>query len=84
MGRRFSLWISAALDRLEGARRKHESGLLHGFVGAWKTRAKLIAARVNCRAGTYNVERLAERQQSAPARAVEQLPTPVRDSILTR
>jgi hypothetical protein len=43
-----------------------------------------MAARVNCRAGTFSVERMTERQQPAPQRATEQLPTHSRESILSR
>jgi uncharacterized protein YoxC len=47
--------------------------------------AKLIAARVNCRAGTFNVQRLAN---AAPAQAVpraaERLPSPATESIISR
>lgn len=60
-------------------------GPLPNSAAALRLCAKLIAARVNCRAGTFSVERLAERQQSAPQRASEQrLPTPSRDAIFSR
>ena len=59
-------------------------GPLPNSAAALRLCAKLIAARVNCRAGTFNVERLAERQQAEPPRSAVQLPTQSRESILSR
>jgi hypothetical protein len=59
-------------------------GPLPNTTAALRLCAKLNAVRVNCRAGTFNVERMAERQQPAPQRATEQLPTQSRESILSR
>jgi len=69
-------------------------GPLPNTAAALRLCAKLIAAKINCRAGTYTVERLSEHQQQPATRAVErqqpaprpveQLPTPARDSILLR
>lgn len=59
-------------------------GPLPNSAAALRLCAKLIAARINCRAGTFNVERLAERQQPAPQRSSEQLPMQPRESILSR
>jgi hypothetical protein len=58
-------------------------GPLPNSAAALRLCAKLIAARVNCRAGTFNVERLAERQQAEP-RSTVQLPMQSRESILSR
>jgi hypothetical protein len=59
-------------------------GPLPNGAAALRLCAKLVASRVNCRAGTFNVERFAERQTPVPQRASEQLPTQSRESILSR
>jgi hypothetical protein len=59
-------------------------GPLPNNAAALRLCAKLVASRVNCRAGTFNVERFAERQTPVPQRSSEQLPTQSRESILSR
>ena len=59
-------------------------GPLPNSATALRICAKLIAARANCRAGTFMVERLAERQRPVLQRATEQLQMQSRESILSR
>jgi hypothetical protein len=47
--------------------------------------AKLATSRITCRAGTFNVQKLAEHYPPAPEqRAVERLPAMGRDAIISR
>jgi hypothetical protein len=59
-------------------------GPLPNSAAALRLCAKLVTSRINCRAGTFSVQRLAERPTPEPQRATEQLPAAPRDSILSR
>jgi hypothetical protein len=61
-------------------------GPLPNTATAFKLCTKLIAARVNCRTGTFNVQRLTEATSAAPppARKTEQLQPWTRESTILR
>jgi hypothetical protein len=61
-------------------------GPLPNTATAFRICSKLIAARVNCRAGTFSVQRLAEGAVAPPpaARKTEQLPPWSRESTILR
>lgn len=59
-------------------------GPLPSTTTALRLCAKLIAARVNCRAGTFSVQRLAAAVPAPAMRSSERLPAMSRDPILSR
>jgi TolA-binding protein len=58
-------------------------GPLPNTATAFRLCTRLIAARINCRAGTFSVQRLTE-ASSPPARKTEHLPTWTRESTILR
>jgi hypothetical protein len=62
-------------------------GPLPNTATAFRICTKLIAARINCRAGTFSVQRLTEGAVAPPppaARKTEQLPPWTRESTILR
>jgi hypothetical protein len=59
-------------------------GPLPNTVAALRLCAKLIAARVNCRTGTFSVQRLANAAAVPAVRSTQHLPSTLHDSIMSR
>lgn len=59
-------------------------GPLPNAAVAFRICSKLIAARINCRTGTFNVQRLTDGPVAPPARKTEQLPPWTRESTILR